>query len=565
MKSITVTDIQKTATGIILFTNGSYIATSITEAQDVSNTPEGIVVSPTGKREDRFIFNTEGVKSVGVNTYTPQDQNSALAKSQTQERKRLIFNDLVKDLLSSCCSTLNILTTSEEIRPTSISLISTDMVGFFAFGKLLFGCSVKSLVQSEKNRLIIGNVRIALDQVDTVLTTSYTPLQENTGERNSIERRFNTILTQLLTNVFKSSCETATAGSTVNIDLRVLDITTSNPRHEDWAPAGWPNASDLVKVIRINSTATQGITMISGLSNGAPGRIVTLSNVSADNLLILEKTNPLSLSANQFDFDGRGAYFLFPGKTITLLHDGVRWNQFSGSPSNGLLIFDDFHSSPYGSQTSQQPMTGFALGAGAGALTRNENIIMPGGMGNLGLQTGSTATGAASLRTSARSTESQFYFSAAVYRHTMMVSRLNFNLLPVTGQDYQFIFGLNISALITNQTITGFNGWLMQNNGTLRTYASNNTSSIISSVLSSLTAPLAPNNRMVMGIYCPTNVGDFVFFYSLDDKTYVVERRFTRTTGSFGGSPHIGIQKLSGTTAVAVVMDYLGFYNNTNV
>ena len=566
MRNIQVTDIQKTSTGVILFLNGTTISASITEAQDVTSSDEGIVISPTSNPADKICFSAENIKSIGTRTYTPLGQNSNYTRSIVKGRQRLVFFDLVKDLMKSCCSTLNLLTAPSIINPTTISMISTEMVGFYASGELLFACSNKSLVTQEDNYVIIGSVRVNLDIIDTVLTTSYTPLQENTNDRRRREKRFNDVLTQLLNEVFKSSCETATAGATVNIDLRELNVTTSADRINDWAPAGWPNSSDLVKVINITSTTANGVMMISGLTNGAPGRIVTLKNKSADNLIILEKNNPASALANRMSFQGRGGYFLFPDQTVTLLHDGTNWTQLAGSPTNGHALFDDFIAGAF--STTVQALwlpSGFAQSAGTGSLVRNQNANLPdNSFGTTAFITGTTATAECSLRTQPRSGSESFYRTGSNYAQACMIVRLEMASIPTSLQDYQLIVGLNESALVANQSLVGFNGWKCQfsTGANWTTYASNNTGSLISEVVSVVPVNL---NTLILGVYCPTNVGDFVYIYSLDSINYNVERRFTRVSGTYGGTPHIGIRKLVGTTSVTLQLDYQALTVNKGV
>jgi len=129
-------------------------------------------------------------------------------------------------------------------------------------------------------------------------------------------------------------------GSSGNIDLSVLTATSSTERQDNWSPSGWPGS--LIKVIDYIPNMTNKISIISGLSSGVPGRIVTLENSSVDNLVILEKGSTFSSASNRFNFFGRSGYFLYPGEVVTLLHDGTKWNQFSGNMNNGHDIFDDF-------------------------------------------------------------------------------------------------------------------------------------------------------------------------------------------------------------------------------
>ena len=72
-------------------------------------------------------------------------------------------------------------------------------------------------------------------------------------------------------------------------DLPEISVSTANAREDNYAPTGWPNASNVVKVIRINSTNTDYMMSLGGLSNPTAGRIVTIYNAStANNLIIIE-------------------------------------------------------------------------------------------------------------------------------------------------------------------------------------------------------------------------------------------------------------------------------------
>lgn len=353
---------------------------------------------------------------------------------------------------------------------------------------------------------------------------------------------------------------------TVNVDLRELNVTVASARENDWSPAGWPNLTDIVKVINIESTTSNGILMISGLTNGAPGRIVTLKNKSTDNLIILEKNNPVSSAANRFSFNGRGGYFLFPGKSITMLHDGSSWIQFSGTENNGHQLFDDLIMGAFSTTVQAQWLPcGWAQSSGTGSLVRNNNANLPdNSFGTFAFLTGSTATGECSIKSQPRSGSESFYRTGFPFSQVCMLTRFEMAAVPTSLQDYQFIVGLNESALTGTQSVVGFNGWKCQfSTGAFwTTYASNNAGSLISEVVSSVPVNL---NTLTLGVYCPTDVGDFVFFYSTDSINYQFERRFIRTTGTYGGSPHIGVRKTVGTTSVTVQFDYVAYTINKGI
>jgi hypothetical protein len=297
--------------------------------------------------------------------------------------------------------------------------------------------------------------------------------------------------------------------------------------------------------------------MISGLTNGVPGRIITIKNASVDNLVILEKNNPASALGNRFQFYGRGAYFLFPNESVTLLHNGAQWVQFSGQHNNGHMIFDDMLGVNFNTSAAGETQVGFLQASGSGSGARNETGGAGLHLGNVGLFTGSTATGSSSIRSNPRASSSGFYLSGTAYNQVCVIGRIRVeSFIPVTGQDFRVILGLNASALNTPINIAGFNGWKteLSNAGFWANYVSNTANTIISEVVTTVPINL---NVIVLCTYHINN-GDCIFIYSTDGFNYVVATKYTKVTGNFGGMPMIAIQKVSGTTNVTMHVDYMG-------
>ena len=337
-------------------------------------------------------------------------------------------------------------------------------------------------------------------------------------------------------------------------DLAVLAVTETAARLDDWAPTGWPGTTSRIKVIQLTANYVDKVQIISGLVNGTAGRIVTLSNVSTDNLIILELNSTSSSAANRFKFLGRGAYFLFPGDDITLLHNGTQWSQLSGSTTNGHMAFDDM----LGAVNAPAPTVNFGEAAygsasGTGAILRNEDQILN-GIGTINLTTGTTASGNSTLKAMSRS---GFYLTAGIASKYCIVSRFRLNQLPTAAQDFTFAVGISTQSNVGGITVSGSNSWYASfANGFWRNYTSNTANTLISDTTTTL--PVT-TNAIVLGTYHPNNMGDTVFFYSADGgMTYAVSSRFVRVSNNYGGAPVIGVNKLVGTTSIAATIDYVG-------
>jgi hypothetical protein len=333
-------------------------------------------------------------------------------------------------------------------------------------------------------------------------------------------------------------------------DWGVLSLTETSERYDNYAPTGWNDE----KVISINANYTDKVQVYSGIASGYAGRMVTIQNSSADNLMILENNSTNSSAANRMRFQGRSAYFLFPSEQITLLHNGTDWGVLSSNLKNGHMTFDDMLGAPNaGSPTSYFGETTIGLASGTGAIIRNDDQMI-GGFGTIGLTTGTQATGSVTLKSMGRS---GFFASGGAYSKYCVVSRIRLNQLPTAAQDFTFGVGISNGSNATGITVSGSMSWYASNgNAFWRNYSANTANTLITNTTTSLAVT---TNTIVLGTYHPNNLGDCVFFYSSDGgMTYAVSSRFVRTENNYAGSPVIGVNKLVGTTSITATVDYIG-------
>jgi hypothetical protein len=352
----------------------------------------------------------------------------------------------------------------------------------------------------------------------------------------------------------------ATTLNVGNIDLAVLAVTETAARLDNWTPAGWPGSTaDVVKVIQLTANYVDKVQIISGLTNGTAGKIITLSNTSTDNLVIIELNSTNSLAANRFRGFGRDAYFLFPKDDVTFLYNGTQWTQFSGNMKNGHTLFDDMGGPNHvgtGIFTSYFGETGYGLANGTGALVRNETG-MTNSIGTIGFTTGTTATGFAKIVMNGRGSTG-FNTGSTQYNQFAVVTRLRLEALPTALQDFRFQTGLVANSNTLSPSITGLMGWYCTSaNANWKCYAANTASTIVNDVTSGLAVTL--NADIVLVTYHPNPQGDTVFVYSSDGGiTYTVDSRFVRVSNNYGGAPVIALLKTVGTTSVTADVDYIG-------
>jgi hypothetical protein len=345
-------------------------------------------------------------------------------------------------------------------------------------------------------------------------------------------------------------------------DLTVLSVSTANQREDNWAPTGWPG-TDIVKVIDITPTNADKVLIISGLSNPAAGRIITLRNSGANQLIILEQRGSGSIAANRFNFTGNGAYFLLPERSVTLLYDGTYWNQLSSTGIyGGFDSFDDFTSITPNYATTSSNMYHFLL-SGTGSGVRSDGIS--GFYGTIAISTGTTTTG--NVRGSVDFRRGAGYLGGTTSRPAVVLNKVFTPVLPAVGNDYYFQCGLNGATPTATAGTAGFGfNWQVPTIASGVTNWQTINSNTIGTIVNTTTSGLALTTSAFvwLGIFLTGVHGEAVYFYSTNGSDYIVDNRFLRTSGNYLATPYIGIVKTTGTTARDVQVDFSGVsFNNT--
>jgi hypothetical protein len=346
-------------------------------------------------------------------------------------------------------------------------------------------------------------------------------------------------------------------------DLPTISITTSNAREDNYAPTGWPGTSNIVKVININSTNTNYMMSLGGLSNPTAGRVVTIYNQStANNLIIIEHLSTSSTAANRFRMTENLPYFLLPNRSVTFIYDGTYWTQMSASKAGGFDLFDD--ATALGSIAISNGSAGVlgigSSGTGAGVVASPLNSDES--FGEFAMSTGTTAAGYTSLSTMARRTGGNNAFGAYAGTSTipyLVVGKIGLSTLATVAQDYRFYFGMNgAGALLAPPIGMGYLWSYTGNAATNWDVRSQNTGGTVSTITTAL--PVTANTYVWLGIYKPGggNTRDAVYFYSTNGVVYTVASKFVGTVGTYGGQPALVMGSIAGTTAKQTYMDWMG-------
>jgi len=346
-------------------------------------------------------------------------------------------------------------------------------------------------------------------------------------------------------------------------DLPEISVSTANAREDNYAPAGWPNPSNVVKVIRINSTNTDYMMSLGGLANPSAGRIVTIYNAStANNLIVIENLSTSSTAANRFRMTGNVAYFLLPNRSVTFIYDGTYWTQMSASNVGGLDFFDD--ATGGGSAGTANGSVGLmgVFSSGTGAGIRSSIATANDGFGEMALSTGTTAGGFATASALIRRSGGNNAFGAYLATNSipyLVVGRVAVGALATVAQDYRVYFGMNGTSSLPGGSPTIGYLWVYQGNAsTFWDVRTQNTGGTTSTVTTSL--PVTGTTYVWLGVYKPggANVRDAVYFYSTNGVTYTVASKFVGTAGAYGGSPTMGCGSIAGTTTKEASYDWIG-------
>jgi hypothetical protein len=384
---------------------------------------------------------------------------------------------------------------------------------------------------------------------------------------SGVDHKFNLPIASAVNTGKLSATDWNTFNNKAASDLPEISITTSNAREDDYAPTGWPGTSDRVKVIRINSTNSNSMMSLGGLSNPVAGRMVTIYNAStANNLIIIENIQPLSAAANRFRMTSGLPYFLLPNRSVTFLYDGTYWTQLSSAPFGGLDFFEDFLqglSSVTGSNTGLTSSVTTGAGSGLGSVAGVSGVDE---WGVTSLNTGTTATGACGITMNNRRAGGNDGFGASPSTNSIpyvTVSKFGFPTLATAAQDYNGYMGLSARTPIglvapnISTTDTGYY-WRYPGFGSSFWNVVTKTTAGVA-VTTATSIPITVNN-IWLGIYKVggSTIRDAVFFYSNDGVTYQSGFKFVGATSSIGGFPTMAIGSTVGTTSKELKVDWLG-------
>jgi len=184
-------------------------------------------------------------------------------------------------------------------------------------------------------------------------------------------------------------------GATVGEDLALTgDISPSQitSNQNDYNPTNQSTST------RIRLDSDTSIRKLTGLANGADGRILLLENISANTIMITNQDTGSSTAGNRFDFNGYDVP-IFPKQTIVLVYDSTlsRWTiqnlyaQIIPPSRYGFYYRHDMMGIGADSYVSSQ-VNGSGAANSATAITSEA-----GHPGVVQGQTGTTATGAAAM------------------------------------------------------------------------------------------------------------------------------------------------------------------------
>lgn len=351
-------------------------------------------------------------------------------------------------------------------------------------------------------------------------------------------------------------------------DLPEISVSTANAREDNYAPTGWPGATDIVKVIRINSTNTNYMMSLGGLASPSAGRIVTIyNNSSANNLIIIENLSTSSTAANRFRMTSGLPYFLLPTRSITFIYDGTYWTQLSSAPFGGLDFFEDFLQAPQAGAANNTTITNSTIsGADSGIVSRS-GVGGNDDWGTSALGTGTTTTGGCGITMNVRRTGGNDTFGANAATNTvpyLTVGKLYLAALATGVQNYNCYFGINGKtslSLVSGATLaaTGI-GYYWRYAGSASSVWDVVTQTTAGSTVTTATSISVTTNNIWLGIYKVggANVRDAVFFYSTDGVTYQPAFKYVGTTSTIGGFPAAAISSTAGGTTKELRMDWFG-------
>lgn len=328
---------------------------------------------------------------------------------------------------------------------------------------------------------------------------------------------------------------------------------TPSGRNDNYNPTGWngtyPNKAT---TIFINATAA---CIYSGLQGGADGRKVTFVNVS-DNIVIFENESPNSSAANQFMFAQRSAFFLLPGRSVSMIYSNVL-NMWIADTAYSFDYFEDFLQDANTTYASN-----FAVGM---ASVHHLGAVGGGGSGFGGIRTGvlslgtsTSATGNAKVGMGTRTGTNNIGSYSESY---LSLARVDIPIMPTGIEDFTVVIGsTNALSIGSYSNVAGGFYWGLDTASGVANAASNfqicwGNQGSVTKIDSGLA--FATSSTYIFGCYNKAFT-EGTFFYSVDGITYNIAGTIASAL-STSQTPlsMAGIWKRAGTTQRTLLVDYL--------
>lgn len=484
-----------------------------------------------------------------------------------------------------------------------VKQVASGNVFFYQGTTLLASVRQTKEVRRDGNRLYIsldnGNeiafdiVLLTLIQADPSRSITLSALDPQNLNAAAQETKINTAYEYLTEEVFVSCCPSTGGGGGASIsndpygaswaadttggasrqalynkfeavvNPGVVAASTSNAREDNYSPAGWPASGQVLgKVLEITPTNANNIVSIGGLTSGSAGRIVTICNKSANQLLIIDHESPTSTAANRFRLQHNQSYFVLPGRDITFIYNGTRWSQMSQGNWAGLDLVDHLTSAP---QNAIAAATGYSTGlfswisSGTSSGVRSAGNLGPLDLGGAQLQTGTTATGNTLGAVSVRNGGGASALDQNGQFPLLFLAVVDAVPVPTLAQDVVCGVGLESSSATWN----GFGYiWKTPAFATFANVWEIDVVNVAGGLAVNVVTAVPTTTKQYLGIWNHGNNGDVTFFSSSDGITYNSVYRFTRTTGNFGGYPKIRLASTVGTTSKSWTTHMMGVSMN---
>ena len=279
-------------------------------------------------------------------------------------------------------------------------------------------------------------------------------------------------------------------------------------------------------------------------------------------MIILENLSTSSTSANRFRMTSNIPYFLLPKRSVTFLYDGTYWTQLSASNGGGFDVFDDCTGAGGNYNTSASLGLSGISNSGTNSGVRSGSYSAD-TMGEYEYTTGTTALGYATTSFLVRrgGGNNAFGTGSTANMPYVTVGKIAISTLATALQDYQVYFGMNGTASLPGASpAIGFLWHYAGNSNPVWTVRSQNTGGTITTVNTAITVT---TGYIWLGVYKPggttaANGREAVYFYSTDGVIYQMASKFNGATGTYGGSPTVGISSLVGTSQKLLNLEWMG-------